>query len=111
MGNASGKGPVFGQRGQTVGKQVNVAGDYYEAQSSAASGEEVDTDRTCKVFISSTHLDNQERRKVVVDAILRAGMVPVGDHETADTRHSVDACLDKVREADVLVGVIGWRYG
>jgi len=35
--------------------------------------------RAYKVFVSSTYLDNRERRKVVQDAITMAGMVWHGD--------------------------------
>ncbi|MBI9083704.1 MAG: DUF4062 domain-containing protein [Desulfobacterales bacterium] len=30
---------------------------------------------------------------------------------TAETRNSVEACLDYVRQADRLVGIVAWRYG
>ncbi len=30
------------------------------------------------VFVSSTYLDNKERRNIAGDAILRAGMRPIG---------------------------------
>jgi hypothetical protein len=33
---------------------------------------------TYSVFVSSTYLDNVERRKVVKEAIERAGMQPIG---------------------------------
>ena len=69
-------------------------------------------DRTYKVFVSSTWLDNQQRRKVVEDAILHAGMLPVGmERFAADTRPALDTCVDYVRQSDVLVGILAWRYG
>ena len=67
---------------------------------------------TYSVFVSSTYLDNKERRKIVEDAITRAGMVTVGmERFTASTNPTVDECESKVREADVLVGIVAWRYG
>ena len=68
--------------------------------------------RSYKVFVSSTYLDNIERRKVVQDAITMAGMVWHGmEIFTASTRPTVEECLRYAREADVLVGIIAWRYG
>ncbi len=65
-----------------------------------------------KVFVSSTYLDNQERRKAVQDAITMAGMVWHGmEIFAASTRPTVEECLRHAREADVLVGIIAWRYG
>ena len=67
---------------------------------------------TYKVFVSSTYVDNQERRKLVRDAITLAGMLWQGmELFTASTRPTVDECLRQVREADLLVGIIAWRYG
>jgi hypothetical protein len=68
--------------------------------------------RPYKVFVSSTFLDNQERRKLVQDAITMAGMVWHGmEIFTASTRPTVEECLRFVREADLVVGIIAWRYG
>jgi len=68
--------------------------------------------KTYKVFVSSTYLDNRERRQVVEDAVQRAGMIWIGmELFTATTRPTVEVCLDYVKEADVLVGIIAHRYG
>lgn len=76
------------------------------------SGDERANETIYRVFISSTYLDNQARRKTVEDAIMRAGMLPVGmERFTAATSPTVDECLRLAREADVLVGIIAWRYG
>ena len=65
-----------------------------------------------KVFVSSTFLDNQERRKLVQDAITMAGMVWHGmEIFTASTRPVVEECLRYAKEADLLLGIIAWRYG
>ena len=68
--------------------------------------------KTYNVFVSSTYIDNERRRKLVADAITMAGMVWCGmELFTADDRPTVKVCLEKVKEADVLVGIIGRRYG
>ncbi|WP_054774330.1 DUF4062 domain-containing protein [Methylogaea oryzae] len=64
------------------------------------------------VFISSTYLDNQERRKLVEDAVLRAKMTPVGmERFTASANPTVDECERQARDCDVYVGIIAHRYG
>ena len=68
--------------------------------------------RPYKVFVSSTYLDNKSRRKLVQDAVTMAEMVWHGmDLFTASTRPTVEECLRYVREADLLIGIIAWRYG
>jgi hypothetical protein len=65
-----------------------------------------------KVFVSSTYLDNKERRHIVQDAITTAGMVWHGmEIFAASTRPTGEECLRLAKEADVLVGIIAWRYG
>ncbi|MFH1491496.1 MAG: SUMF1/EgtB/PvdO family nonheme iron enzyme [Pseudomonadota bacterium] len=65
-----------------------------------------------KVFVSSTYLDNKERRKAVQDAITMAGMVWHGmEIFPASTERTVKECLRYAKEADLLVGIIAWRYG
>ncbi len=65
-----------------------------------------------RVFISSTYLDNAERRKLVEDAVLRAGMTPVGmERFTASWRGTVEECQRLARECDVYVGIVAYRYG
>ena len=64
------------------------------------------------VFISSSFLDNEERRKLVEDAILRAGMHPVGmERFTASANPTVEECQRQARECDVYLGIIAHRYG
>ena len=67
---------------------------------------------TSRVFISSTYLDNAERRKVVVDAVLRAEMLPVGmERFTANEHPTVRNCEDWARGCDIYVGIVAHRYG
>ncbi|MFZ4699413.1 MAG: SUMF1/EgtB/PvdO family nonheme iron enzyme [Candidatus Methylumidiphilus sp.] len=64
------------------------------------------------VFISSTFLDNEERRKLVEDAIIRAKMLPVGmERFTASEDPIVEECQRQARECDVFLGIIAHRYG
>lgn len=64
------------------------------------------------VFISSTWIDNEGRRKLVEDAVLRAGMTPVGmEHFTASHRPTVEECLEAARDCDVYVSIVAHRYG
>ncbi len=65
-----------------------------------------------KVFISSTYMDNAERRRVVEDAVLRAGMQPVGmERFNPSYRPTVEECKRLARECDVYVGIVAHRYG
>ncbi|MGA1876032.1 MAG: DUF4062 domain-containing protein, partial [bacterium] len=67
---------------------------------------------TYKVFVSSTFLDNQNRRKVVREAVTMAGMLWHGmELFTAGTRPTKEECVAMAGEADVLVGIIAHRYG
>lgn len=69
-------------------------------------------ERTYRVFISSTFLDNARRRKVVEDAVLAAGMVPVGmERFAAESRPAPELCVKLAREADLVVSILAWRYG
>ncbi|MCC7011181.1 MAG: SUMF1/EgtB/PvdO family nonheme iron enzyme [Planctomycetes bacterium] len=64
------------------------------------------------VFVSSTFLDNIERRELVIDAIQRAGMRPVGmEWFTSASRPTAEMCCEQVQACDVLVGIIAYRYG
>lgn len=72
----------------------------------------MDSSPSYKVFVSSTFLDNAERRKQVQKAINMAGMTWHGmEIFTAENRPVIEACLEYVAQADVLVGIIAHRYG
>ena len=59
---------------------------------------------TYKVFISSTFLDNAERRKTFIEVIERAGMQPVGmERFTAYTAKVAEKCKELAAEADLPV--------
>jgi formylglycine-generating enzyme required for sulfatase activity len=65
-----------------------------------------------RVFISSTYLDNIERRKTVEDAVLSAEMLPVGmERFTASTLPTRQDCEQLAAECDVYVGIVAHRYG
>jgi hypothetical protein len=54
----------------------------------------IESRRSYKVFVSSTYLDNRDRRKIVQDAITMAGMVWHGmEIFTASTQPAVEECL------------------
>ena len=67
---------------------------------------------TYRVFVSSTYLDNAERRKLVLDAIDRASMSAISmERWTADERTADDVSLQRIEEADLYLGIVAWRYG
>ncbi len=64
------------------------------------------------VFVSSTHLGNEQRRQLVLDAILQAGMAPVMvEHLGARNRPPLDECLAAASTADLLICIVAHRYG
>ncbi len=63
-----------------------------------------------RVFLSSTFLDNGERRAVVRDVVQIAGLTPV-DRFTASDEPTVEVCKRLAAECDVYVGIIAHRYG
>ncbi|MCH9685237.1 MAG: SUMF1/EgtB/PvdO family nonheme iron enzyme, partial [Deltaproteobacteria bacterium] len=68
--------------------------------------------RAMRVFVSSTYLDNKGRRKVVEDAIIAAGHVPVGmERFAASSQPTVQQCQTLVEGCDWLVGIVAHRYG
>lgn len=65
-----------------------------------------------RVFISSTYLDNKNRRATVQEAILRAEMMPIGmERFPASATPTVEDCLLRVRSCDIFVGIVAERYG
>lgn len=65
-----------------------------------------------RVFISSTYLDNVERRQLVENAVLQAGMHPVGmERFTASSHPTVAECERLAAECDLYVGILAHRYG
>jgi len=64
------------------------------------------------VFISSTSIDLPEHRKAVVDALLSIGLFPSGmEHWPTADEDPEDFCHQKVREAELFVGIYAHRYG
>ena len=67
-----------------------------------------------KVFLSSTFADLDRHREVLIDTLMRMSPdVEVLSMEHFGSRPSppVELSVSKVRQADVYVGIFGWRYG
>jgi formylglycine-generating enzyme required for sulfatase activity len=70
------------------------------------------TSESTRVFISSTYLDNKERRELVRKAVEMAGMVAVGmETFPATDRPTVEECKRRAADCDVFVGIVAHRYG
>ncbi|GJL50303.1 MAG: hypothetical protein NPIRA01_15300 [Nitrospirales bacterium] len=70
-----------------------------------------------RIFISHTSElykfpDNYPFVKAAISAVNRAGHVPCDmQYFTARDRQPSEYCKERVRECDVYVGLIGFRYG
>ena len=65
-----------------------------------------------KAFISSTALDLPEHRASVHQACLNAGVFPIGMEQLpARDATGIAASLEMVDQADIYIGVFGFRYG
>ena len=66
-----------------------------------------------KVFISSTIEDLPNERKAAHNAVRKVGAFPVMSETTmsAQNEDSLTACLNKVKESDIYVLILGGRYG
>lgn len=65
-----------------------------------------------KVVISSTYLDNADRRRLLLKALDKLQMKPIAmERFVARAKDTVRCCEEAVRAADVFVGVIAHRYG
>ena len=64
------------------------------------------------VFISSTNGDLADCRRAALEAANTAGFHADWQEDwTAEDCPPLDACLDRVRKADVLVVIVAHRYG
>lgn len=65
-----------------------------------------------QVFVSSTFIDLKDERQKAVEGILKAGHIPAGmELFTADSRNQWDVIQDWIKESDVLMLILGGRYG
>ncbi|HET7486948.1 MAG TPA: DUF4062 domain-containing protein [Acidimicrobiales bacterium] len=65
-----------------------------------------------RVYVSSTYEDLREFRREVAESLQKAGYDVVAmETYTACDERPLDKCLADVRECDVYVGIIAWRYG
>jgi tetratricopeptide (TPR) repeat protein len=63
-------------------------------------------------MISSTALDLPEHRAAVEDACIDAGVFPIGmEHIPARDASGIKVSLAMVDQADIYLGIYGWRYG
>ncbi len=65
-----------------------------------------------RVFISSTNIDLEAYRKEATMAVNVAGLsADLQENWTAEDHPPLDACLERVRQAAVLVVILAHRYG
>jgi len=64
-----------------------------------------------KVFISSTYRDLEGEREHLIDHLTRSYTVLSMELFTASSTNPVQECKEKVTESDVVVLIIGRRYG
>jgi hypothetical protein len=65
-----------------------------------------------RVYVSSTFGDLQEHRQAARDAIVQAGAIPVVMEQfVASPESPLEVCRDEVRNSDVMVLIVGHRYG
>jgi hypothetical protein len=68
--------------------------------------------RKFSVYISSTFQDLAEYRSLVVEAVLRAGAVPMGfEAFTSSGRTIAETINGLVSESDAVLMIVGHRYG
>jgi hypothetical protein len=121
--------PLGDDRGISVGRDASgnafVTGDNNQVRvviyQSVAEGREVEEpseaemrDRgVAKVFISSTSEDLKRYRTAARDAAIAAGFLPIQmEYFAASGQHPpLQACMEKVAEADVVVLITAHRYG
>ncbi|NLV27386.1 MAG: DUF4062 domain-containing protein [Methanomicrobiales archaeon] len=63
------------------------------------------------IFISSTYTDLIEERKEAIDAVDIQWYAIAMEKFPSSDRHAKNDCLEKVREADAVILIIGGRYG
>jgi hypothetical protein len=67
---------------------------------------------TLWAFVSSTVEDLARHRKTALDAALAQKVLPLGiELWTADPRVPLQHCLDELSQADLMILVVGCRYG
>jgi nucleoside 2-deoxyribosyltransferase len=65
-----------------------------------------------RIFISSTAQDLKNARKLVRQAILQAGHIPLSmEYWPASTIRTLDVICDEIAQSDILVSIVGWTYG
>ena len=73
-------------------------------------------EKSCRVFLFSTYLDNAERRGRIVDVIDRLQidglrLTPIAmERFTASSQPAVAFCRDQSGSADLYLGILAWRH-
>jgi Cdc6-like AAA superfamily ATPase len=63
-------------------------------------------------FISSTQMDLAEHRRQVINTLLSLGIFPIAMEQfVPDGTGASSVSLDRLAEAQLYIGIIGWRYG
>ena len=67
---------------------------------------------TLWAFVSSTYEDLKQHRQATQDAALRLKVLPLGmELWTASPKPALRYCLDELAEADLMILIVGTRYG
>jgi hypothetical protein len=64
-----------------------------------------------KALIAGTLLDLEDHRNVVKKVCASLGVFPIAYEEKPFSKAPLEACNAMVNEADILIGIIGFRYG
>lgn len=92
---------------------IIVTGDGNVVSIAGAKATDHHNGGTPKAFISSTAEDLKEYREAARDAAITTGILPIQmEYFVASGEYApLEACLQKVSEADVLVLIVAYRYG
>jgi hypothetical protein len=67
-----------------------------------------------RIFISSTFSDLKQHRQMLLDTLMRMGtdvQISAMEYFGASPENPIKLSINKVKEADIYVGIFGWRYG
>lgn len=64
-----------------------------------------------QVFVSSTSKDLQEERQAAINALLKNYCIPAGMEFFGGTGDSIEIIKKRIRESDILLLIVGGKYG